>query len=335
MIEALSNAETVGGHSRMWWGFLACGLAVSGVIVAWTLWRSKRLTSAGGFMRHWLAPQFWRKTTAWVDLKVWGTLHVFDLFWGTFTAGALAIVSYQTASLLGGVYSVAAPGNMGWMSITAVTVLMLLADDFSRYFNHMLRHKVPVFWAFHRVHHSSERMTMISNSRLHPFDRLVQFACNLVLTAPLFGVIAWAFGGIDVWILFGANIGYSIKNVLIANLQHTHVRWRFTGIWARLFISPTVHQIHHSRLDHHWDMNYGETFAIWDWMFGTLYLPKKGEHISYGLSSEFGVKRPRPHQTLVQAMVEPFQFLRRKEAERLRSTTSDENSDERLQPQTS
>ena len=305
----LSEGVAVQGHSRMWWGYLACGLIMAAILIGWRVYRSGEKVGFRGFIKQWLAPHFWRKTTTWVDLKLWGVMHVFDMFWGAFASVLIAGVSVNVAYLLGGAYRVLPPETYGAATIALITILITLADDFSRYVNHYLRHKIPFFWAFHRVHHSSERMTMISNIRLHPFDRVVQLICSMAISGPLLGVISWAFGGFDFWLLFGVNIFYAVKNVFFSNLQHTHVRWDLPKPLCYIFISPSVHQIHHSRLDHHWDKNYGEVFAIWDWMFGTLYLPKPKERIVFGLAREFGVERPRPHRTLLQALFEPLSFI--------------------------
>ena len=52
-----------------------------------------------------------------------------------------------------------------------------LALDFLRYWLHRLHHRVPFFWQFHRVHHSSEHLNATSGLRMHAFD-LVQLALH-------------------------------------------------------------------------------------------------------------------------------------------------------------
>jgi sterol desaturase/sphingolipid hydroxylase (fatty acid hydroxylase superfamily) len=58
----------------------------------------------------------------------------------------------------------------------------------------------------------------------------------------------------------------------------------FTGLWGRLFLSPAHHQIHHSTNPIHFDKNLGSCLGIWDWLFGTLYVPgRTREKLRFGV----------------------------------------------------
>jgi sterol desaturase/sphingolipid hydroxylase (fatty acid hydroxylase superfamily) len=75
-------------------------------------------------------------------------------------------------------------------------------------------------------------------------------------------------------------------------LRHTHIWLPYKGIWGRLFVSPAHHQYHHSVARRHWDKNLGFGFAIWDWMFGTLYPVDQHEPIQIGMN---GHEEPEYH----------------------------------------
>ena len=51
----------------------------------------------------------------------------------------------------------------------------------------------------------------------------------------------------------------------------------------------------------HFNKNYGEVLAIWDWMFGTLYVPEGRETISYGIGEE-----NREYRSLTALYLLPF-----------------------------
>ena len=52
---------------------------------------------------------------------------------------------------------------------------------------------------------------------------------------------------------------------------------------GRIFVSPAHHQVHHSGNPKHFNKNFGSCLALWDWMFGTLYVPEKErEPLSFG-----------------------------------------------------
>jgi sterol desaturase/sphingolipid hydroxylase (fatty acid hydroxylase superfamily) len=69
------------------------------------------------------------------------------------------------------------------------------------------------------------------------------------------------------------------------HLQHTHMWISFRGMLGRIFVSPAHHQVHHSSNPKHFDKNFGSCLALWDWMFGTLYVPEKErEKLNFGFA---------------------------------------------------
>jgi sterol desaturase/sphingolipid hydroxylase (fatty acid hydroxylase superfamily) len=138
-----------------------------------------------------------------------------------------------------------------------VAVFILLFDFFG-YWSHRWVHEVPALWAFHRVHHSQQSLTVLTNYRRHPVDeifpRLVMFLGFLFLGTT---VITWAV--VDV----AANA--------ILLLQHSGLTWTF-GKVEHVFVSPRMHGLHHSIDEQHLNRNYGMLFSFWDWMFRTRLL---------------------------------------------------------------
>jgi sterol desaturase/sphingolipid hydroxylase (fatty acid hydroxylase superfamily) len=57
-------------------------------------------------------------------------------------------------------------------------------------------------------------------------------------------------------------------------------------------MSPAHHQIHHSRNPAHFNKNLGSCLAVWDWLFGTLYVPAaEPEKLAFGVEPD----RPDAH----------------------------------------
>ena len=56
--------------------------------------------------------------------------------------------------------------------------------------------------------------------------------------------------------------------------------------WADSVLTMRTNVIEEGALQaEHIDINFGDVFSFWDWLFGTLYIPKKNENASIGLSS--------------------------------------------------
>ncbi len=66
--------------------------------------------------------------------------------------------------------------------------------------------------------------------------------------------------------------------------------WRFHKVHhsAEVLAPLTVamHQIHHSNELRHRDKNLAQIFSFWDYLFGTMYIPKERETFSVALSDE-------------------------------------------------
>jgi sterol desaturase/sphingolipid hydroxylase (fatty acid hydroxylase superfamily) len=75
-----------------------------------------------------------------------------------------------------------------------------------------------------------------------------------------------------------------------------------TGVLGRVILSPAHHQIHHSDNPIHFDKNFGSCLSVWDWLFGTLWMPeRKRERLNFGIET-----RARSHHTAIGGLVTPF-----------------------------
>ena len=100
----------------------------------------------------------------------------------------------------------------------------------------------------------------------------------------------------------GTNALLVIFWLTLSHLQHSHVWLPITGIWGRIITSPSHHQIHHSKLPHHLGKNLGGHLAVWDWAFGTLYIPSKQRE-----ALDLGVDGPYPQaRNFTLAVFQPF-----------------------------
>lgn len=166
------------------------------------------------------------------------------------------------------------------------TVYLMLLWDFAASYAHYLKHKVPVLWEFHKVHHSAEVMTPVTALRRHPVDTLFgALVTTMVLGA---GTAAWilVFGRSPLSFgFFGVIAGIYLWRLLGYNLRHTHVWISYGDFWNRVFISPAQHQVHHSVDPRHYDTNFGHILSCWDGLFGTLYLPGRNERVTFGIAA--------------------------------------------------
>ncbi len=189
-----------------------------------------------------------------------------------------------------------------WL-VTGVTMLLVfLAVEFGYWFSHFLMHRVPALWEFHKVHHSAEVLTPVTEWRQHPIE-LAMFPVLIGIVSSLVqGPMIWAFGA-------SAQVVDPVKANLISmafwyttvHLRHTELPIYVGNFLAKLIQTPAHHQVHHSIDPKHFDKNMGYCLSIFDWLFGTLYIPSRHEKLTYGLGHE-----DTALETAVGSIVAPF-----------------------------
>jgi sterol desaturase/sphingolipid hydroxylase (fatty acid hydroxylase superfamily) len=221
---------------------------------------------------------------------------------GSLSVSFVALATQSGLNTLTGRH--APPGDIDFFAGCALVVALTLVRDFSSYLNHALHHRWPLLWEFHKVHHSAEVMTPATVFRKHPVYNLFSDIVDALVVGPLQGLVLFSFGATpDPLLLFGGNAIFSTFHLLGSNLRHSHIWWSFGPALSRVLISPAQHQIHHSRAPQHWNRNFGEAFALWDWLFGTLYVPGRApEPLEFGIAGAAG----QEHPTLWAAYSVPF-----------------------------
>ncbi|HEY7683638.1 MAG TPA: sterol desaturase family protein [Gemmatimonadales bacterium] len=147
-----------------------------------------------------------------------------------------------------------------WPIIGQVAFFLVLHDLYI-YLFHRWQHRSPFLWRFHEAHHSVENVDWLSGVRSHSLEILVnqtiEFAPIVLLgAAPQVAVIKGAISAI--WGMF----------------IHSNVDVRLG--WLQYLINgPEMHRWHHATDPEAYDKNFGTKLAIWDWLFGTAYLPPR------------------------------------------------------------
>jgi len=133
--------------------------------------------------------------------------------------------------------------------VVASTLVYLLATDLLLYWAHRGLHTPRLYRLIHRVHHRWGSPTAFTATAMHPLELALYQSVMLV---PLFVVPLHVVG--VVFVLIATNF--------YALVDHSGVRQ--SSIWP--FIAPSqFHDDHHA----HISVNFGQSFAWWDRLFGT------------------------------------------------------------------
>jgi sterol desaturase/sphingolipid hydroxylase (fatty acid hydroxylase superfamily) len=143
------------------------------------------------------------------------------------------------------------------LSPLAGGALAYFIATFVFYWWHRWRHESDFLWtAFHQIHHSPQRIEVITSFYKHPGEMIFNSILGSLLTYTLLGL--------DV----KAGAIYTACTALGEFFYHTSVR---TPRWVGyVFQRPEMHRIHHEYGLHR--NNYGD-ITWWDMLFGTYENP--------------------------------------------------------------
>ncbi len=241
---------------------------------------------SNSFLRFCFPKEIYLHPSSVLDYKFFFVNRIaFVLFLGALILSSSLVAKIVEAGL-GAVMT--APAHAPELSITVLAILLtatvVIAKDFGIFFAHYLLHKVPFLWEFHKVHHSAQTLTPMTVYRMHPVDDILTGSLSGALAGAVYGVFAFFYEGAAQEIkILHLNVVVFVFYLAGYNLRHSHIWLPLKGIWGKLFISPAHHQLHHSSELRHADKNMGFIFGVWDWLFGTLYIPEKKEAFRLGL----------------------------------------------------
>lgn len=176
-----------------------------------------------------------------------------------------------------------------WLQLIFFTV----THDIYIYFMHRWQHSNKWLWRIHEAHHSPKKVDWLSGSRSHALEILinqtVEFAPIVLLGAPV-EVISYKGVISAVWGMY----------------IHSNIDVR-TGWLQKIINGPEMHRWHHSTGKGR-NRNFATKFAIWDWIFGTAYLPTSKP-------DEYGLKTYFPRHYFAQTLYAFRSFRKKKETE--------------------
>lgn len=154
-----------------------------------------------------------------------------------------------------------------WVKI----VLALLILDFAIWVQHLVTHKVGLFWRFHRMHHADRDMDVTTALRFHPVEILASMLLKIGL---IYALGPQAIAVVLFEILLNGTALFNHANLALP-------RWLDRAI-RLVLVTPEMHRIHHSTRREEHDSNFGFALSVWDRIFGT-YRAQAAEGMVVGL----------------------------------------------------
>jgi sterol desaturase/sphingolipid hydroxylase (fatty acid hydroxylase superfamily) len=168
------------------------------------------------------------------------------------------------------------------LEFLAMILVPLAIHDSWFYFSHRLEHRVPVLWAFHKIHHSDENMNTSTWAR----DHFLQESWRAFFSIFTLGLIV----DLDLSDAGKAALYSSVFLMCLSMFYHSAIRVQLPWL-DHVFITPRLHRVHHASDPEYHNKNFADALPIFDILFGTYYRPRKDEFPATGLGSEFPAPR--------------------------------------------
>lgn len=179
-------------------------------------------------------------------------------------------------------------GNQGWGLLNQLefplwikALVTILIFDFAIWLQHLITHKIPILWRFHRVHHADRDIDVTTAIRFHPVEialsMLLKIGLVYLLGPPAIGIILFE-------IILNGTAMFNHANINIPQPVDSVIR--------KILVTPDMHRVHHSDRRGEHDSNYGFALSIWDRMFGTYIAQPELGHDDMTIGLQWQDNRP-------------------------------------------
>ncbi|PCJ48684.1 MAG: sterol desaturase [Gammaproteobacteria bacterium] len=158
-----------------------------------------------------------------------------------------------------------------WLQLLTFFILL----DFVQWITHILLHRIPIFWNFHKVHHSVKEMGFAAHLRYHWMEN--------ILYKPFKTLAVMLLGGFEPQQAFLVHF-FAIS---IGHLNHANIKLTY-GPLKYIFNNPVMHLYHHA---YHlpkgkFGVNFAISLSLWDYLFKTNYIPEDSGTVLLGFDGD-------------------------------------------------
>ena len=215
----------------------------------------------------------WRKNQSFFRKDFW--LDAFYMYFNFFLftvviSGVYALISNAFSNVgisMDAISIIDIQALPNWFGLLIFFVLL----DFVQWFTHVLLHKTPFLWQFHKVHHSVKEMGFAAHLRYHWMENIFYKPLKTFAVMILFG--------------FEPEQAYIVHFIAITIGHFNHANIKITwGPLKYIINNPVMHLQHHAYdvPEGRYGVNFGISLSLWDYIFKTNYIPEDSGTIDLG-----------------------------------------------------
>ena len=165
----------------------------------------------------------------------------------------------------------------------AELALVFVLLDLSFYYWHVANHRIALLWRIHNVHHIDPDLDVTTAFRFH-FAEVALSAAFRAAQIVLIGPSLAAYAIYELFFQLGTLFHHSNLRLPLG----------LERLLNKLLVTPRMHGIHHSRIRHETNSNFGVVFPWWDRIHGTLRLNVPQASIVIGIPAYSRPQDNRP-----------------------------------------
>lgn len=199
-------------------------------LIRWT--NNLILTFLNSFLAHLVFPVAAVGTALYAEVKGWGLLQVTHL--------------------------------PSWLEGLAAIIIL----DLCIYLQHVIFHRISLFWQFHKMHHTDLDIDVTTGVRFHPVEILLSMGIKMGIVLGI---------GAPAWSVIVFEILLNVTSMF--NHSDVYISAKIDKILRLLVVTPDMHRVHHSVITRETNSNYGFNFPWWDRIFGSYRAQPAAGHI--------------------------------------------------------
>lgn len=197
-------------------------------------------------------------------LKIFRKGFWMDLVWYTlFQSYILKIIIFDLIiAPLKNILGLSEQGIISHWPIWVLLLFFLFTHDFYIYWFHRWQHHNRWLWRTHEAHHSVRTVDWLAGSRSHAIEIFINQTIEFL---PVFLLLDVQTAAVIVPLK-------ALADAVWGMWIHSNIDAK-TGKLQYIINGPEMHQWHHANHEEVFYANYATKFAIFDWIFGTAFLP--------------------------------------------------------------
>lgn len=242
-------------YTNYFWGLILISLVIWGLEITFP-WRRNQ----GVFRKDFWLDAFYMLFNFFIfSVAISGFYKITEVLFNDLGMGAQSMALLQLSAF------------PAWVQLLIFFVLL----DFFQWITHIFLHRVDFLWQFHKIHHSVKEMGFAAHFRYHWMENIIY--------KPLKTLGVMLLGGFEPQQAFVVHF----IAITIGHLNHSNIKLTW-GPLKYVFNNPVMHLYHHAYElpKGKYGVNFGISLSLWDYLFGTNYIPETEGKIPLGFSGD-------------------------------------------------